>query len=94
MDFKKWEPVYEAILEDFGFSREDDQNAANILSHLLIGPNTASTDVLEELISGKYVGMHPHWHRSLTRSRSKTTWSSQPMVPLQPLLTEASYRPS
>ncbi|ABE51194.1 6-hydroxymethylpterin diphosphokinase MptE-like protein [Methanococcoides burtonii] len=55
MDFKKWEPVYEAILEDFGFSREDDQNAATILSHLLIGPNTASTDVLEELISGKDV---------------------------------------
>ncbi|MCD4800799.1 MAG: DUF115 domain-containing protein [Methanococcoides sp.] len=55
MDFEKWEPVYKAILEDFGFSREDDQNAANILSHLLIGPNTASTDVLEELISGKDV---------------------------------------
>ncbi|MCM1986176.1 6-hydroxymethylpterin diphosphokinase MptE-like protein [Methanococcoides seepicolus] len=55
MDFKKWEPVYEAILEDFGFLREEDENAATILSHLLIGPNTASTNVLEELISGKDV---------------------------------------
>lgn len=53
MDFKKWEPVYETILEDFGFKREDDENAATILSHLLIGPNTASTDTLYELISEK-----------------------------------------
>ncbi|WP_440952377.1 6-hydroxymethylpterin diphosphokinase MptE-like protein [Methanococcoides sp. FTZ1] len=55
MDFEKWEPVYEKILEDFGFSREDDENSAILLSHLLIGPNTVELSALEELISGKDV---------------------------------------
>ncbi|MEL4304971.1 6-hydroxymethylpterin diphosphokinase MptE-like protein [Methanococcoides sp. LMO-2] len=53
MDFKKWEPVYEKILEDFEFSREDDENSATLLSHLLVGPTTVDTSTLEELISGK-----------------------------------------
>lgn len=55
MDFKKWEPVYEKILKDFGFSREDDENSATLLSHLLVGPNAADTSALEEIISGKDV---------------------------------------
>ena len=53
MDFKKWEPVYEKILEDFEFSREEDENSATLLSNLLIGPNTVDPSTLEELISGK-----------------------------------------
>lgn len=55
MDFKKWEPIYEKILEDFGFSREDDENSATLLSHLLIGHNAIRTSTLEEMISGKDV---------------------------------------
>ncbi|MGM0770157.1 MAG: 6-hydroxymethylpterin diphosphokinase MptE-like protein [Halobacteriota archaeon] len=55
MDFKKWEPIYEKILEDFGFSREDDENSAILLSHLLIGHNTIRTSTLEEMISEKDV---------------------------------------
>ncbi|SDM36540.1 hypothetical protein SAMN04487949_1420 [Halogranum gelatinilyticum] len=32
MNFTEWEPVYEAILADFGFGREADENARDVLS--------------------------------------------------------------
>lgn len=35
MDFDVWEPVYLEILEDFGFSRGRDEEAAQLLSRLL-----------------------------------------------------------
>ncbi len=35
MDFDAWEPVYLEILEDFGFSRARDEEAARLLSRLL-----------------------------------------------------------
>jgi 2-amino-4-hydroxy-6-hydroxymethyldihydropteridine diphosphokinase len=34
MEFKDWEPVYELILDDFGYSREEDERAARVLSDL------------------------------------------------------------
>jgi uncharacterized Rossmann fold enzyme len=34
-DFAAWEPIYERILEDFGFDRAGDEEAAQILSHML-----------------------------------------------------------
>ncbi len=35
MEFSSWEPYYIEILEYFGFSREDDENAARILATLI-----------------------------------------------------------
>ncbi len=53
MQFEQWEPVYERILEDFGFSRKDDENAAILLSNLLIGPLSADIQTLYDLIVGR-----------------------------------------
>ncbi len=55
MEFKEWEPVYLRILEDMGFSREEDERAALILSRMLDPSRTAPVSVLHELISGKDV---------------------------------------
>jgi uncharacterized Rossmann fold enzyme len=35
MEFQSWEPIYTEILEDFGFSRARDEEAALLLSQLL-----------------------------------------------------------
>ena len=35
MNFNEWEPIYEKILSDFGFSREEDERSAQLLSELL-----------------------------------------------------------
>jgi uncharacterized Rossmann fold enzyme len=35
MRFENWEPIYQCILDDFGFSREHDEEAARLLSCLL-----------------------------------------------------------
>ena len=54
-DFAVWEPIYERILEDFGFDREGDEEAALFLSHMLTEKNTASLSELKAVISGKPV---------------------------------------
>jgi len=54
-DFAVWEPIYERILEDFGFDREGDEEAALFLSRMLTEKNTASLSELKALISGKPV---------------------------------------
>ncbi|MFQ6120328.1 MAG: 6-hydroxymethylpterin diphosphokinase MptE-like protein [Methanosarcinales archaeon] len=35
MEFTQWEPIYEQILQDFGYSRKEDEYSAKILSELL-----------------------------------------------------------
>ncbi len=55
MDFAAWEPIYERILEDFGFDRAGDEEAALFLSRRLTEENTASLSELKALISGKPV---------------------------------------
>ena len=55
MDFAAWEPIYERILEDFGFDRIGDEEAARFLSQKLTEINTASLSELETVISGKPV---------------------------------------
>jgi 2-amino-4-hydroxy-6-hydroxymethyldihydropteridine diphosphokinase len=54
-DFAAWEPIYERILEDFGFDREGDEEAALFLSRMLTEKNTASLSELKAVISGKPV---------------------------------------
>jgi hypothetical protein len=53
MDFAAWEPIYEEILEDFGFDRAGDEEAARILSRMLTEKNTVSLSELKTAISGK-----------------------------------------
>lgn len=52
-DFAAWEPIYEEILEDFGFDRKSDEEAARILSRMLTEQNTVSLSELKTTISGK-----------------------------------------
>ena len=35
MQFATWEPIYRAILDDFGFSMSGDEDAAKLLAELL-----------------------------------------------------------
>lgn len=55
MDFATWEPIYERILEDFGFDRKGDEKAALFLSSMLTEENTVSLSELKAIISGKSV---------------------------------------
>ena len=52
MDFKTWEPWYREILEYFGFSRAQDEEAARLLEALL---SRDDLPALEALIGGREV---------------------------------------
>jgi uncharacterized Rossmann fold enzyme len=54
-DFAAWEPIYEQILDDFGFDRAGDEEAARILSSMLTEKNTVGLSELKATISGKPV---------------------------------------
>lgn len=56
MDFKTWEPIYQQILKDFGYSRERDEYAAKLLSTMI--SKQEKKDLLKKLrkkIEGKDV---------------------------------------
>lgn len=55
MDFNEWEPVYSEILKDMGFSREEDERAALLLSRMLDPAKTTDVSILRELIEGRDV---------------------------------------
>lgn len=54
MDFKQWEPIYEEILRDFGWNREEDEGSAILLSRLLSGKNR-NVSILKKKLEGKDV---------------------------------------
>ena len=54
MEFELWEPFYEEILKDFGFSREKDEAVALELDKLL-GGNRVPDSSLRKIIRGKEV---------------------------------------
>jgi uncharacterized Rossmann fold enzyme len=54
MDFKEWEPIYKEILRDFEWRRESDEQAARLLSRLLLGKSIDLTE-LRDKIEGKDV---------------------------------------
>src|SRR2546428_317160 len=54
MEFEAWEPFYQEILKDFGFSREKDEVVAVELDKLL-GGNRVSDSGLRKIIRGKEV---------------------------------------
>ena len=47
MDFEEWEPMYEAILRDFGFERYRDEECARVLDRLIDSRHVE--DILAEL---------------------------------------------
>jgi len=47
MNFATWEPVYEAILEDFGFARASDERARDLLARLVVDADTLSPGALD-----------------------------------------------
>ena len=56
MRFSDWEPIYEAILEEFGFSREADEEAARLLQRMLSGRGgDLSIEDLDSMIRGREV---------------------------------------
>ncbi len=54
MRFESWEPIYQKILDDFGFSRERDEEAAELLSELLREPEQSLKDAFR-LVCGRAV---------------------------------------
>jgi uncharacterized Rossmann fold enzyme len=54
MDFESWEPFYLQILEDFGFSRDEDETVARELDKYLGGRRTADAE-LRSLLEGREV---------------------------------------
>ncbi len=54
MDFETWQPFYEQILKDFGFSREKDEAVAVELDKIL-GGNRVPDSSLRKIIRGKEV---------------------------------------
>jgi uncharacterized Rossmann fold enzyme len=47
MDFDTWEPVYEAILDDFGFARASDERARDLLVDLVADTETLTPEAVE-----------------------------------------------
>jgi uncharacterized Rossmann fold enzyme len=54
MEFEDWEPLYKEILQDFGWSREKDEEAAMQLSRLLAGKKS-DLSILKKKLKGKDV---------------------------------------
>jgi len=72
MKYEEWEPYYRAILEDFGWTAQEDESAARLLSSLLPG-DTPCLAKVEELIRGKDVivcGKAP----ALEKDMGKVDW--------------------
>ncbi|AKB74392.1 6-hydroxymethyl-7,8-dihydropterin pyrophosphokinase [Methanosarcina lacustris Z-7289] len=69
-DFTAWEPIYERILEDFGFDRTGDEEAAQFLSQKLTEKNTVNLSELKDAVSGKPVlvcGNAPGFRNELSK---------------------------
>ena len=54
MQFEAWEPYYEKIVQEFGFSREEDERAAQVLDRRLKGTRISPED-LGPVIAGQPV---------------------------------------
>jgi uncharacterized Rossmann fold enzyme len=71
MDLEVWEPFYRQILEDFGFSRAEDEKVARELDEGL-GGRRAGDDELQSLLEGQEVtvaGNGPNLAAEIDRAR-------------------------
>lgn len=74
MEFDKWEKWYIEILDDFGFSREDDESSAKILNDLLNKEDKLELDKLKKLlISDKFIvfGAGPSLKKHIVENTDK-----------------------
>ncbi|MCK4757597.1 MAG: DUF115 domain-containing protein [Thermoplasmata archaeon] len=55
MDFGEWNKIYDGIVLDFGYDKEKDKLASNILSRKLRRKNQASLEEVSEIIQNKVV---------------------------------------
>lgn len=57
MEFGLWERYYKEILDDFGFSRQDDENSAKVLDEILSEEGCLTLDDLGQIVgfSDKYI---------------------------------------
>ena len=57
MEFGLWERYYKEILDDFGFSREDDEYSAKVLDEILSEEGCLTLDDLGQIVnfSDKYI---------------------------------------
>ena len=57
MEFGLWERYYKEILDDFGFSREGDENSAKVLDEILSEEGCLTLDDLSQIVgfSDKYI---------------------------------------
>ena len=72
MKYEQWKPYYEAILKDFGWTAEGDEEAAKLLSSML-PQETPCLDKVKELIQDRDVivcGKAP----SLLKDMAKVDW--------------------
>lgn len=51
MDFEEWEPIYARIVEEFGFSRQADEEAARALNDLLAKKDAYPLELLRRKLS-------------------------------------------
>lgn len=54
MNFEEWEPYYDEILRDFGYSREKDRESAELLVELSGGKRLSASDA-RDLVEGRRV---------------------------------------
>lgn len=57
MNFEEWEPYYNEILREFGFSKEDDENSAKALWKILRIKRLVSLREIEDTIHNKVVNV-------------------------------------
>ncbi|WP_181684911.1 6-hydroxymethylpterin diphosphokinase MptE-like protein [Halorhabdus salina] len=57
MDFSTWEPVYEAILADFGYDRPADERARDLLASLVADAPTDPYDPAPDMFAGQTVAI-------------------------------------
>ncbi len=53
MNFREWEPFYKSILKEFGYSRQEDENAARLLHSL--AKKSTDIKILKDKLQGKKV---------------------------------------
>ncbi|WP_136687592.1 6-hydroxymethylpterin diphosphokinase MptE-like protein [Halorhabdus amylolytica] len=76
MDFATWEPVYEAILADFGYDREGDERARDLLASLVESVDARPYVPEEDAFSGETVaiaGAGPSLLEEIDRVRAADT---------------------
>ena len=50
MEFDEWNIYYKEILDDFGFSREDDEKCAQLLDEILAKEGCLTIDDLSKIV--------------------------------------------